>query len=86
MRIITPFVIGMSRVSTGYFILLNVIGAILWAVIIGYVGYLFGSAAEALIGDFRHYEIEAMGIIVLIGTLFWLIHLFRSRKHRSGHI
>jgi membrane protein DedA with SNARE-associated domain len=86
MRIITPFVIGMSRVSAGYFILLNVIGAIFWAVVVGYLGYLFGSAAEALIGNLRQYEIEAMGIIVLIGTLFWLIHLFRSRKHRPGHI
>ncbi|MCX5833210.1 MAG: hypothetical protein NTV99_01615 [Deltaproteobacteria bacterium] len=36
--------------------------------------------------DFRQYESEAMGIIILIGTLFWLIHLFRSRKLRSGHI
>ncbi len=86
MRIITPFVIGMSGVSTGYFILLNVIGAVLWAVTVGYFGYLSGSAAEALIEDFSQYEIEAMGIIVLIGTLFWLIHLFRGRKERPGLI
>jgi len=86
MRIITPFVIGMSRVSTGTFILLNATGAVLWAIVVGYLGYLFGSAAEALIQDFRQYEIEAMGIIVLIGTLLWLIHLFRNRKHRPGRI
>jgi len=39
----------------------NAIGALLWARRVGGAGWLFGSAAQALLGDLRHLE----------GWLFW---------------
>ena len=86
LRAITPFVIGMSRVPTRKFIFLNVIGALVWAVVVGAGGYLFGNALEIIIGDIKHYEHEALGAIVTVGAMIWAIHFYRRRRHRAGHV
>ena len=44
LRSVIPFVIGTTRIRTGRFIVLNVIGGIVWAVVVGWLGYLFGQA------------------------------------------
>lgn len=79
LRTVTPFVIGMSSVSTVQFILLNIIGALVWAVLVGVGGYAFGSALEAIIGDVKKYELEVLGAVAIIGILIWVIH-FCCRK------
>lgn len=79
LRTVTPFVIGMSSVSTLQFVLLNIIGALVWSVLVGTGGYAFGSALEAIIGDVKKYELEVLGAIAIIGILIWVIH-FSCRK------
>lgn len=82
LRTVTPFVIGMSGVSYWRFTLLNSIGAGVWAASIGLVGYYFGRAAEILLGDVKHYEVEIMTTIAGFAILIWLVHYFRTS--RSG--
>ena len=53
LRTVTPFVIGMSAVPTIRFIVLNIIGALVWAVAVGGLGFAFGHAVEAAIGLIR---------------------------------
>jgi membrane protein DedA with SNARE-associated domain len=52
LRTVVPFVIGMSTVSTKRFVLLNIVGAIVWAIVVGIVvgigGYAFGHAQKYL--------------------------------------
>jgi len=83
LRSITPFVIGMSRVSWLRYTLLNIIGAGIWACVIGLAGYYFGQAVETVFGDIRRYELVLMGSILAIGALFWLMHAYR-RRHGRG--
>jgi membrane protein DedA with SNARE-associated domain len=84
MRTIAPFAIGMSSVSFSKFALLNIMGALVWAVVIGSGGYLFGHVLESVIGKVRHYELGIMGIIVITGILVWFFHFFfRKKKIRS---
>jgi membrane protein DedA with SNARE-associated domain len=80
MRTVTPFAMGMSAVSTRKFIILNGIGALVWAVVIGSGGYLFGHVLESVIGKVRHYELRIMGLIVATGILVWILHFFFRRK------
>lgn len=80
LRTITPFVIGMSHVSIRRFILLNIIGALIWAVVIGVSGYLFGNAFELVIGKVKHYEVEMFVIITFVGITAYLVMHYLVKK------
>jgi len=80
LRSVSPFVIGMSSVPVSQFILLNAIGALVWAGVVGTGGYLFGSALEVVIGDVKRYEVEALLAIAIIGILVCTSHFYRHRK------
>jgi len=83
LRTVAPFVIGMSTVPAARFVLLNAIGALVWAVAVGCGGYLFGEALEAMIGNLKHYEMELLGGIAVLGTIGWSIHLLLRRRLRN---
>ena len=71
-RNVTPFVIGASRLSPVKFFVLNFLGALIWAVSFGLIGYQFGDLAERLLGDVQQYQFYFLGILVLAGLfLFW---------------
>jgi len=71
--------IGMSDVSPGGFTVLNVIGAVLWAVVFGLLGYLCGHALELIMGDIKHLEVPIFVGIAVIGGLW----VFFNRSSRS---
>jgi membrane protein DedA with SNARE-associated domain len=75
-RTITPFVMGMSKIATGKFFICNMLGALAWSISIGSFGYLFGHAAELVFNDIKHYELEILGSVALIGACVWMWHLF----------
>jgi membrane protein DedA with SNARE-associated domain len=83
LRTVTPFVIGMSRVPTIIFIMLNVVSAFAWALAMGVGGYFFGHALEIIIGDIKHYELEVLGVVVIIGAMLWFMHLYRRRRLKT---
>ena len=80
LRTVTPFTIGMSRVSYLRFTLLNMTGAGVWATCIGLAGYYFGRAVESFLGDIKHYELELMASIVAVAVLFWFVRAYRHRR------
>jgi membrane protein DedA with SNARE-associated domain len=71
-RNVTPFVIGASRMHPGKFFLLNFLGALVWAVVVGYLGFQFGHIAESMMGQVKKYEMYFLGVLVVAGLLlFW---------------
>jgi membrane protein DedA with SNARE-associated domain len=83
-RAVIPLVIGMSKVKTIQFAVLNMAGALIWAVVFGIGGYLAGNALALLIGHIQHYEKYVLGGIILLGVLIWIIrHGFRGRKDKK---
>jgi membrane protein DedA with SNARE-associated domain len=85
MRTAIPFAIGMSKVPTGEFVFLNMIGASVWAIIVGTGGYLFGNALETLLGNIKHYEFHILGGIAIAGALTWALYfLYRYRRHKTS--
>ena len=84
LRTLTPFVLGLSRVSRGRFLLFNTVGALVWAIAIGTGGYLFGQALEALMGDLKRFEAEILGLVVLTGIVVWMIHGYRRRRSKAS--
>ena len=80
LRNVTPFVIGASQVSRLRFFVLNVIGAAVWAVTLGWIGYLFGEAFRLFIVDVKHYGMIAVGVLVAVGFAIWTITRVRQRR------
>jgi membrane protein DedA with SNARE-associated domain len=56
----------------GKFFVLNFLGALIWAIAVGYLGYQFGDIAESVLGEIKQYEIHFLVGLVVIGLLlFW---------------
>lgn len=83
LRIVTPFLIGATNIAPTRFLILNILGASLWAIVIGIMGYLFGHALEIIIGDIKRYELLVFAILAIAGLLLWLMH-FRKRPSAEG--
>jgi len=79
MRIVTPWVLGMSRVPTSHFVLLNLAGGVVWTLAITTAGYFFGATVAWLVGEVRRLEAWILGGMALAGLGVWLYHQWRGR-------
>ena len=86
LRTVTPFLLGASGIAKLRFTLLNLLGAFIWAVAIGVLGYLFGQTIELLLDDIKRYELWLFAGITIIGILIWWFSRFRRKKppHTGG--
>lgn len=82
LRTVMPFAIGISVVPVLRFVLLNAVGAIVWAGVVAGGGYLFGNALEGLLGNIRHYEKILFVVLALAGAFAWVLHLYRRRRNK----
>jgi membrane protein DedA with SNARE-associated domain len=80
LRTVSPFVLGMGTIRTVVFIGLDAISALVWATVVGCLGYAFGNVMEVLIGDIQHYEMELFGVLLIVGLVLWLIRKLRTKK------
>jgi membrane protein DedA with SNARE-associated domain len=69
--------IGMSRVKTSRFVLLDFAGALVWATVIGSLGYLFGNVMVLIMGNIKKYELMIMAVVIGLGLLIWFIDRIR---------
>jgi membrane protein DedA with SNARE-associated domain len=81
-RTITPFLIGVSGVSSFKFSVLNVVGGLTWAIALVCLGYVFGHAAELIVDDIKKYELTIMGLILLAGLVVWMLHSRAEKKEK----
>lgn len=78
LRIAGPVAVGMSSVAARRFALINLAGALLWALAIAGAGYGFGQAMELLLGDLRRIEAWLLGAVVLMAAAAWTIRRLRK--------
>jgi membrane protein DedA with SNARE-associated domain len=71
LRIAGPVIIGTSAVPMLRFALLNMIGALLWAVLVAGAGYYFGAALTAVMGDLKRVEAAILIGIPAAGLIVW---------------
>jgi membrane protein DedA with SNARE-associated domain len=82
-RTVTPFLIGSSGFAPVRFVVLNVIGAAVWAVVFGVLGYLLGPTFEFFLKETKRYELRIVLVIIMVGFAFWLVHLLMERRNRT---
>jgi len=63
---------------------LDVLGALVWAVVFALGGWYLGEAMEAFLHDLGRYEVLVLVGIAAVGGTIWLVHLRRSRKARRA--
>lgn len=84
LRVAGPVLIGMSEVGPLRFAAFNLIGAVLWALLIGGAGYLFGQALELVLGNIKRYEELALAAVAAMGILVWLYQRTRARRQAAA--
>ncbi len=84
LRIIGPIAIGAAGVAPGRFARYNVLGAAIWAPLIGGMGYLFGDALQLLLGNVARYEEVTLLLIIAVAMLFALWRRWK-RSSESSH-
>jgi len=82
LRNIIPVVIATSPIRFSRFLVLNIIGAALWAVTVSLLGYFLGAAVEAVLGRMR---IIALIAVAVIAALIWVgRHLYLRHKAKKA--
>ncbi|KPK49141.1 MAG: hypothetical protein AMS22_14160 [Thiotrichales bacterium SG8_50] len=85
LRNVTPFAVGSAHVPRLRFFVLNLIGAIVWAITFASAGYLFGEAFKLFVDDYHKYALYLLGGLVLLGLAIWLATLIRHRRKAREH-
>lgn len=80
LRAVIPFTLGLANIPVQTFVPLNILGALVWSVAIGYAGYFFGHALEMVFGHLKQFELGIMIGIGVIGGIVWMRHVRNSRK------
>ena len=84
-REVSPIAIGMSRVRTSQFVILNTSAALAWSIALGIGGYFFGHALQLILGDVRRYQLGALAVIFCLSVAILLInHVWKRRQTASG--
>ena len=83
LRSVMPFALGVSSVAVLKFVVLNAIGALVWAIGVAVGGYVFGNALELVMGNLKHYEFRLFGAIAITGIVIWALYFYRNRQNRG---
>jgi Na+/H+-dicarboxylate symporter/membrane protein DedA with SNARE-associated domain len=75
-RNVTPFAIGASGFPAHRFLVLNLFGALIWAISFAFIGYQTGAAIKPLFEFAKNYELAVVGLVLATVALFFL----RSRR------
>jgi membrane protein DedA with SNARE-associated domain len=83
LRIAGPIIIGTSQISPLKFAIFNAIGALLWAPLIGGIGFLFGEAASAVLGEIQDIELWLLLGLAAAACLYMLLQHLRARSREQ---
>ncbi|MFI8415479.1 DedA family protein [Serratia sp. NPDC078593] len=84
-RIIGPVLIGASRLPPSRFIPLNMLGALLWALIFVSIGYFGGQAIEHLLTD-ANKQHAALLLTAAVIVIILLIRFWWRRRHTAKEL
>ena len=77
-RIILPIILGMTTFPSLKFCWLNIISALIWAVLFALAGYIFGEVASLFVEDVSRYEHHLLVVLALLIFLMWSFHFVRD--------
>jgi membrane protein DedA with SNARE-associated domain len=87
LRTISPIVIGTTRISTGKFVVLNALAALIWGQLFTALGYLFGHGIEQILGHLplhHHLFIGIAAAAIVAGAALVFRKIFRKTTLGAG--
>lgn len=84
LRTVMPVAIGLSGYPPLRYLLLNGIGAVVWALALGLAAFHFGSVLEGLLGNIKKYELWVLGALLLLGGALWLRRWLKTPRPERG--
>jgi membrane protein DedA with SNARE-associated domain len=84
LRSVSSFAIGLTGVAIPRFVVLNTLGAVVWAIGLGGAGYLIGEAFKVFMERVGHYELPLFAGIAAIGFGLWLYRTLRDRSRAKA--
>lgn len=83
-RTFAPIVAGVGNMHYRTFLVFNLIGALLWAAGLTYLGYYAGAWLEAQGIQVGHYLLPIIAVIVFISLLPLIYHSLKNKKQRKA--
>ncbi len=81
LRALVPGLAGMSQMHYARFLAANLVGGVVWAVVVGVVGYEAGDqwpAVQRTVGN------ASYALLAVLALAFLVLHLVRRRRHRQA--
>jgi membrane protein DedA with SNARE-associated domain len=80
LRTAGPIAMGWAGLEPWKFALFNLIGAALWAIIGGSLGYFFANALEVILQDLKKFEDFLLIAMLSCGGLIWIVLRWKKKK------
>jgi len=80
--LIGTFFEGETILIPGRFLVLNGMGAAIWSILVGFLGYSVGLTIELFLTEAKHYVMLILGAIAAIGSVIWFVHFLYERTQR----
>jgi len=64
---------GLMKMRPRNFLFLAFVSCLVWSILMGNLGYMFGASLEALIGQLKQYEKIIAVVIVALGITIWSV-------------
>ncbi|WP_338500189.1 DedA family protein [Pseudomonas trivialis] len=80
LRTVMPVAIDLSGYPPLRYLVLNGIGAAIWAAALGAAAYHFGAVLEGMLGSVKKYELWVLGALILLGFVLWLRRRFKNAR------
>jgi membrane protein DedA with SNARE-associated domain len=78
LRNATPLAMAIGGFSPRRFIMLNAVGAGIWAITISTIGYVFGEAVGAVLPHTHHYQLAAIIAVVFAAIVFMIVRRLKT--------
>lgn len=83
-RTFAPILAGVSHMPYRTFLKFNILGALLWAAGLTYLGYYAGAWLESIGVDIDKYLLLVIAVVVLISLSPAMFHLFKDEDRRRN--
>lgn len=80
LRTVMPVAIGLSGYPPLRYLILNGIGAAIWALALGAAAYHFGAVLEGMLGSVKKYKLWVLGALLVLGFGLWLRRRFKNAR------
>jgi membrane protein DedA with SNARE-associated domain len=87
LRVVGPLALGMtpsSTMSASRFLMLSLIGAVLWALLGGGIGYFFGSVFGMLVDDVKGWPLAIPALLVATAAMAFAIRMRIQRSRQPA--